>query len=99
MNENELIKLEEIFKMFGNKARLKILFELHKGEKTVNELAEAGGLKQSATSHQLKDMKASRLIKSQKRGLNVFYSLCDQHIIEILRSAFDHISQENCKED
>lgn len=99
MQDSELTVLEQIFKMFGNVARLKMLLVMRNGAKTVMELTEASELKQSATSHQLKDMKAARLIKSQKKGLHVFYSLCDNHIMEILDSAISHICKDDCLGD
>ena len=85
--------LSEIYRLFGNVPRLKILLRLNQGEATAGELTEAAGLSQSATSHQLRDLKQARIIKSRKAGLYVFYSLADNHIVGILQTGLDHLSE------
>ena len=88
----------EIYKLFGSVPRLKILLHLNKGECIASKLAEVAGISQSATSHQLKDLKKSRIIKSRKVGMNVFYRLSDQHIVKMLESGIEHVLKENCNE-
>jgi ArsR family transcriptional regulator, lead/cadmium/zinc/bismuth-responsive transcriptional repressor len=96
--EDDLLRLEEIYKLFGSVPRLKILVRLSKGECGVTELCEVAGLTQSATSHQLKDLKQCRVVKSRKEGLNVYYSLDDDHIVKILESGIEHIKGDHCEE-
>jgi ArsR family transcriptional regulator len=98
LNDDELFELEEIYKIFGSVPRLKILIKLSAGECTVNELSLAAGLSQSATSHQLKDLKLHRVITSRKEGLNIFYAIKDKHILEIIGIGIDHIKKEHCNE-
>ncbi|MCL2675942.1 MAG: metalloregulator ArsR/SmtB family transcription factor [Firmicutes bacterium] len=92
MDEKEILKLEEIYKLFGSAVRLKILLRLEGGECHAGELAEVCGLSQSATSHQLKDLRQHNIIKARKDGMNVFYSLADSHIIKMLSSGLEHIT-------
>jgi ArsR family transcriptional regulator, lead/cadmium/zinc/bismuth-responsive transcriptional repressor len=97
LEEDDLFRLEEIYKLFGSMPRLKILVRLSKGECGVTELCEVAGLTQSATSHQLKDLKQCRVVKSRKEGLNVYYSLDDDHIVKILDSGIEHIKGDHCE--
>lgn len=94
MNSNEYKRLEEIFKKFGSVPRLKILIALSEGEKNVTELIEICGLSQSATSHQLRDLKNNRLVKSERAGNEIMYSLDDQHIFDIIAIAIEHVTGE-----
>jgi len=95
-NNEELERLCEIYKLFGSIPRLKILLRLSKGECMVSELSEVAELSQPATSHQLKDLKQARVIKSRKEGMNVFYSLDDDHIVKMIQSGIQHIVGEHC---
>ncbi len=96
IQENDYENLEEIFKLFACNARLKILVRLSTGEFGASELAQFAQLTPSAASHQLKDLKRSRIIKSRKDGKNVFYSLDDHHILHILRTGLEHVKGEHC---
>lgn len=106
LNNEELFELEEIYKAFGSIPRLKILIHLSKCvsggkddcECSVGVLSQIAGLSQSATSHQLKELKLKRIIKSRKDGLNIFYSLKDKHIFKIIESGLEHIKGEHCDE-
>ena len=99
MFENEeLERLSEIYKLFGSVPRIRILLRLSSGECPAGELSSVAGISQSATSHQLQDLKKSRVIKSRKEGMNVFYRLADQHIVEMLQNGIRHVLQENCDE-
>ena len=91
LDNEELERLTEIYKLFGSVPRLRILLQLNEGECAANELSEAAELSQSATSHQLKDLKQGRIIKSRKEGMNVIYSLDDNHIVEMLENGINHI--------
>lgn len=94
--ETEFSRLEEIYKLFGSASRLRILIRLSKGECGAGELSEAAGLSPSATSHQLKELRQCRVVRSRKEGLNVYYSLDDEHIVKILDSGIEHVRGENC---
>ena len=96
--EEDFLRLEEIYKLFGSAPRLKILIRLSKGECGVTELCQLAELTQSATSHQLKDLKQCRIVKSRKDGINVYYSLDDNHIVEILESGIEHVKGDRCQE-
>ena len=90
-DDEQLERLTEIYKLFGSVPRIKILLHLSQGECVASKLSDIAGITQSATSHQLKDLKQGRVIKSQKRGMNVFYSLDDDHIVRMLENGIDHI--------
>ena len=90
-NPEELEKMSQIFKMLSDQSRLKIIFALHKTELCVAHLCEAVGMEQSAVSHQLRNLKAARLIKSRKDGKNVYYSLDDAHVLHIIDQVLEHI--------
>ena len=94
LDEDELIEMAELFKMFGDSTRIKILCVLFEGEKCVQEITEAAGSSQSAVSHQLRILRQARLVKSRKEGRVVYYSLDDDHIDEIFALAFTHIMEE-----
>ena len=81
IDETELYDLAELFKVFGDSTRIRILFELFEAEVCVCDLAEALNMTQSAISHQLKILKQSKLVKSRREGKSIFYSLDDdQHL-------------------
>lgn len=94
LNNEKLFILEEIYKGFGSVPRLKILIRLIDGEASANELTAIAKLSQSATSHQLKDLKQKKIIKCRKEGLNIFYSLNDAHIVEMLKNGIEHILED-----
>ncbi len=83
-DENILIDLGELFKVFGDSTRIKILFALHDGEKSVGSLADELGMTASAVSHQLKILKDSRLVRARRDGKQIFYALDDDHVLSIL---------------
>ena len=100
MNNNEIndeliVDLADFFKNFSDSSRLRILNELGKGDVSVNTLAETLNMSQSAVSHQLKTLKASKLVKGKQEGKNVFYSLDDEHVKGIIDYALVHIMEGN----
>lgn len=92
-DENSLIDLAELFKIFGDSTRVKILFTLLQGERSVNQIAAALNMTQSAISHQLRILKTSRLIKSERDGKLSIYSLADSHVTSILSQGLEHIGE------
>ena len=92
--ENELNDLSELFKVFGDPTRLKILFALFKEEYCVYDLAKALSMTQSAISHQLKILKQSRLVKGRRDGKHIFYSLSDDHVRSIIAQGLEHVDEQ-----
>lgn len=91
---DDINNLAEFFKVYSDSTRLKIIHLLSLKEVAVSEIAEALDITQSATSHQLKILRTHRLVKSRKVAKQVFYSLDDQHIIEILNAGILHINEQ-----
>ena len=91
LDEDELIEMAELFKMFGDSTRIKILSLLFEGEKCVQEITEASGSSQSAVSHQLRLLKQARLVRSRRSGKQIFYTLADDHVKTILGMAKEHL--------
>ncbi len=92
-NEEQLIDMAELFKVFGDSTRIKILCHLFDGERYVQEIADLVGASQSAVSHQLKILKQAKLVKSRRQGKLVGYSLADDHVKTILGMAKDHLEE------
>ena len=82
--ETELYDLAELFKVFGDSTRIRILFVLFEAEVCVCDLASALNMTQSAISHQLRILKQNKLVKSRREGKSVFYSLADDHVRTII---------------
>lgn len=92
-DEDELYDLAEIFKVFGDSTRIKILYVLFEQEMCVCDIAQLLNMTQSAISHQLKILKQSRLVKSRREGKAVFYSLADGHVRSIINQGLEHIEE------
>lgn len=91
--ETELYDLSELFKVFGDSTRIRILFVLFEAEVCVCDLANALNMTQSAISHQLRILKANKLVKSRREGKSVFYSLSDDHVRTIIAMGLEHIEE------
>ncbi len=91
--EEKLNYLAELFKIFGDANRIKILFGLSQGEMCVCDIVNLLGVTQSAVSHQLRILKQSRLVKARKQGKSVYYSLDDNHIRQIFNCGLCHIEE------
>lgn len=85
--------LAEFFKIFADETRLRILDLLVSGEKCVSEISEKLDVSQSAVSHQLKTLRNSNLVKANKVGQTVNYSIKDEHIETILRYGMEHLKE------
>ena len=88
-----LYDLAELFKIFGDSTRVKILYALLESELCVCDIAGLMDVTQSAVSHQLRVLKASKLVKFRREGKVLYYSLADQHVISILSQGMDHIME------
>lgn len=94
MPEEELLfDLAELFKIFGDSTRVKILFVLFEAEMCVCDIAQLLGMTQSAISHQLQVLKKSKLVKYRREGKTVFYTLADSHVRTILDQGMEHITE------
>ena len=94
-DETELYDLAELFKVFGDSTRLRILCVLiDRDEVCVADLAETLEMTQSAISHQLRTLKQSKLVKSRRDGKMVYYSLDDDHVRSIIETGREHIEEE-----
>jgi Predicted transcriptional regulators len=91
--EEVLYDLAELFKVFGDTTRIKILYVLLDKEMCVNDIAEALNMTQSAISHQLRILKQSKLIKYRRDGKQMYYSLADEHVHTILDQGITHIEE------
>lgn len=90
-DEEVLYDLAELYKVFGDSTRIKILFVLFESEMCVCDIAELLRMTQSAISHQLRVLKQNKLVKSRREGKAVLYSLADSHVRLILNQGLDHI--------
>ena len=92
--ENDMQDLAELFKIFGDTTRIRILFVLFEAEVCVCDLAETLGMTQSAISHQLKILKSNGLVRARRHGKSVFYSLADSHVRTIIAQGWEHIMED-----
>lgn len=92
-DEDTLDELEELFKIFGDSTRIKILYALHIKEMCVMDISLALGMSQSAISHQLRVLRQTRLIRSRRDGKNIYYSLADEHVHTIISMGLEHIEE------
>lgn len=91
--ETKLYDLAELFKVFGDSTRIRILFVLFEAEVCVCDLAQTLNMTQSAISHQLKILKQSKLVKCRREGKSIFYSLADDHVRGIINMGMEHVEE------
>ena len=92
--ETQLLRLAELFKVFGDGTRIRILYVLLEAEVCVCDLAKLLGMTQSAVSHQLRILKQAHLVKSRRDGKTIFYSLADEHVRTLLWQGMEHINED-----
>ncbi len=90
---DKLLDLAEFFKIMGDGTRVRLLWALEQAEMCVNDLAVLLDMTKSAVSHQLKILRSAKLVKAEKRGKNVYYSLSDNHVKTVLEMALEHINE------
>ena len=90
-----LYDLAEIFKVFGDSTRIKILYSLFKNQMCVCDIAQIVSVSQSAISHQLRLLKQAKLVKYRKVGKIVYYALDDNHIKKIFNAGLTHVEEDN----
>ena len=92
--EESLYDLAELFKVFGDSTRIKIIYALFSSEMCVCDITALLNMTQSAISHQLRVLKQARLVKYRKDGKIVYYSLSDEHIKRIFDQGFEHVIEK-----
>ena len=92
-DEDTLIDLSELFKVFGDSTRIKILTALSHGELCVCDLSKLVGMTSSAVSHQLKILRSAKLVSCRRDGKTVFYALADDHVTTIIRQGLEHVNE------
>lgn len=93
ISEDILYDTADLFKIFGDSTRIRILYSLYQKEKNVNEISEELNVSQSAISHQLRILKSSKLIKNRRSGKEMFYSLDDDHVYNIIAQGIEHVTE------
>lgn len=91
--EEDLHDLAELFKIFGDSTRIRILYALFESELCVQDISEMLHMTQSAISHQLRVLKQSRLVKYRRQGKCILYSLADAHVRTIINQGLEHIEE------
>ncbi|MBQ3574805.1 MAG: winged helix-turn-helix transcriptional regulator [Clostridia bacterium] len=91
--EEKLYDLAELFKIFGDSTRIRILYVLFEAEMCVCDIAEVLKMTQSAISHQLRLLKQAKLVKNRREGKTVYYSLADDHVRAIINQGMEHIEE------
>ncbi len=86
-----LFELADVFKVFGDSTRLRILYTLFDDEQSVGEIAESLGMEQSTISHQLKVLRTNKLVRLRREGKQIYYSLDDDHVKKIIEMGLDHV--------
>lgn len=92
-DEETLYDLADLFRIFADSTRIKILYVLFESEMCVCDIAQLLGMTQSAISHQLRALKQSKLVKYRREGKTVFYSLADGHVRTILDQGMEHVGE------
>ena len=92
-SEETLYDLADLFRIFADSTRIKILYVLFESEMCVCDIAQLLGMTQSAISHQLRALKQSKLVKYRREGKTVFYSLADDHVVTILAQGMEHVTE------
>lgn len=90
-DEDTLYDLADLYKIFGDSTRIKIMYLLLRSEMCVCDIADVLNMNQSAISHQLRVLKQNKLVKNRREGKSVFYSLTDDHVMAILSQGMEHI--------
>ncbi|MBQ1303132.1 MAG: winged helix-turn-helix transcriptional regulator [Firmicutes bacterium] len=93
VNEAILGDLAELFKVFGDETRVRILLELLEGEKNVGDIVQNVAVSQPTVSHQLRILKQAKLVKARRDGKSMYYSLDDDHVRTIINVGMEHLME------
>lgn len=91
--EDTLYDLTELFRIFGDSTRIRILYVLFESEMCVCDIAALLGMTQSAISHQLRVLRSSKLVKFRRDGKTLYYSLADEHVCRIISQGMEHVEE------
>ncbi len=94
-SEESLCDLADLFKIFGDTTRMRILYSLFESELCVCAITELLGMTQSAISHQLKVLRDSHLVSFRREGKTVYYFLADDHVRKIIEQGYEHLTEKN----
>ena len=97
-DEERLYDLAELFKVFGDTTRIRILYVLFESEMCVCDIAQLLGMTQSAISHQLRILKDADLVGRRREGKTIYYFLADDHVRTIVAQGFEHLMEEELEE-
>ncbi len=86
-----LFELADLFKVFGDSTRLRIMYTLFEDEHSVGDIAESLNMEQSTISHQLRVLRTNKLVKVRREGKQIYYSLDDDHVKKIIEMGLDHV--------
>jgi DNA-binding transcriptional ArsR family regulator len=86
-----LFELADLFKVFGDSTRLRILYTLFDSEHAVGEIADILNMEQSTISHQLRVLRTNKLVKVRREGKQIYYSLDDNHVKKVIEMGLDHV--------
>ncbi len=92
-DDDILYDLADLFRIFADSSRIKILYALYQSELCVGAITQLLGMTQSAVSHQLRTLKQAKLVKYRREGKTIFYSLADDHVVTILAQGMEHICE------
>lgn len=93
-SEDTITAISQVFKVFGDNTRIRILWHLFDSEYCVYDIAKTLDMSQSAISHQLRILKQARLVKARRDGKNTFYSLDDEHVQRIIEQVMIHLNEK-----
>lgn len=93
ISDNLLSDLADLFKIFSDSTRMRIMYRLFDGPVSVGDIAESLDMSQSAISHQLRNLKENKLVKSERDGKSIMYSLLDEHVKIIINTGLEHICE------
>ena len=91
--EEVLYEVAEVFKVFGDSTRIRILYALFGNELCVGDIAEVLNMSQSSVSHQLRILKDAKLVKFRREGKSIFYALDDDHVYHIMEMGMEHVEE------
>ncbi|EEX48955.1 MULTISPECIES: ArsR/SmtB family transcription factor [Jonquetella] len=91
--EKRLDDLADLYRMFADTTRVRLLYLLSQGELSVNELAHRLSMSQSAVSHQLRQLRIAKLVRTRREGRTIYYSLADSHVEALLHVGLEHVSE------
>ena len=94
LDEDQAVKLAELFRSLGDPSRLRIIAVLLEGKTNVSDLADIVDISESAVSHQLRTLRQLRIVRARKQGREVVYSLDDEHVADLFRRGLEHIKHE-----